>query len=336
MGTHPIFESDFDCLTDMAEGSLDKGLILDPQSRLQARIDEQSELICILKKRADSLLLDTKQYQTRIEKIENVNSSLKNQLNTEKTKVRMLESRFDDLAENHAEMIKFKDYHKFSATELRAQNEEVRKENESLFSAELKLRDDEIESWKERNKALFEKIEILTIENETLTAKNTQLEEINLKQSDTIDDLTKKVSKITVDMESHLKEKNVLIKKLQTDAKISKENQEKENKKFIDLSLSRGKELSAKDEIISELKAQLSERQKEIDKIENDWSNAKHRLSKDSTIRRLVSENDQLKREIEENKRSFEAFKEHSKELLDRERTLNKRLRSYSIQPNPE
>merc|ERR1712134_175905 len=129
--------------------------------------------------------------------------------------------------------------------------EELRKENESLFSAELKLRDD--------------KIEILTIENETLTAKNTQLEEINLKQSDTIDDLTKKVSKITVDMESHLKEKNVLIKKLQTDAKISKENQEKENKKFIDLSLSRGKELSAKDEIISELKAQLSERQKEID-----------------------------------------------------------------------
>ena len=155
----------------------------------------------------------------------------------------------DDLAENHAEMIKFKDYHKSSATELRAQNEELRKENESLFSAELKLRDDEIESWKERNKALFEKIENLTIENETLTgnnsrtslnflikilAKNTQLEEINLQQSDTIDDLTKKVSKITVDMESQLKEKNVLIKKLQTDAKISKENQEKENKKFID------------------------------------------------------------------------------------------------------
>ena len=35
-------------------------------------------------------------------------------------------------------------------------------------------------------------------------------------------------------MESQLKEKNALIKKLQTDAQISKENQEKENKKFID------------------------------------------------------------------------------------------------------
>ena len=35
-------------------------------------------------------------------------------------------------------------------------------------------------------------------------------------------------------MESQLKEKNELIKKLQTDAQISKENQGKENKKFID------------------------------------------------------------------------------------------------------
>ena len=43
----------------------------------------------------------------------------------------------------------------------------------------------------------------------------------------------------------------------------------------------------------------MSEKQNEIDKIENDWSNAKHRLSKDSTIRRLVSENDQLKRMLE-------------------------------------
>merc|ERR1711915_642343 len=270
MGTHPIFESDFDCLTDMAEGSLDKALLLDPQSRLQARIDEQSELICILKKRADSLMLDTKQYQARIEKIENSNSSLKNQLNSEKTKVRMLESRFDDLADNHTEMIKFKDYHKSSATTLRAENEELRKENESLFSAEIRLRDDEIESWKERNKTLYEKIAILTSENEMLTTKNTQLEEINLTQSNTIEEVTKKVSKLTVKMETQLKEKNALLEKLQKEAKIANQKLEEENKKFLNLSLSRGKDLSAKDEIISELKSELLEKQKEIDKIESD------------------------------------------------------------------
>ena len=33
----------------MAEGSLEKGFILDPEAKMKSRIDEQSELICILK-----------------------------------------------------------------------------------------------------------------------------------------------------------------------------------------------------------------------------------------------------------------------------------------------
>lgn len=127
-----------------------------------------------------------------------------------------------------------------------------------------------------------------------------------------------------------------MLEKLQKEAKIANQKLEEENKKFLNLSLSRGKDLSAKDEIISELKSELLEKQKEIDKIESDWSNAKYRLTKDATIRRLIAENEQLKRESDEKTRSFEAFKEHSKELLERERHLNKRLRSYSIQPNPE
>ena len=44
----------------MAEGSIEKGFILDPEAKMQSRIDEQSELICILKKRADQLLLESK------------------------------------------------------------------------------------------------------------------------------------------------------------------------------------------------------------------------------------------------------------------------------------
>ena len=45
---------------DMAEGSIEKGFILDPEAKMQSRIDEQSELICILKKRADQLLTESK------------------------------------------------------------------------------------------------------------------------------------------------------------------------------------------------------------------------------------------------------------------------------------
>ena len=62
---------------EMAEGTLEKGWLLDPESRLQARIDEQSELICILKKRSDALLVDSTAYQKRIEKIETANADLR-------------------------------------------------------------------------------------------------------------------------------------------------------------------------------------------------------------------------------------------------------------------
>ena len=103
----------------MAEGSIEKGWLLDPDSKFKSRIDEQAELICILKKRADTLLNESSQYQKRIESLECTNSDIKMQLNTEKNRVRMLECRFDDLADNHTEMIKFKDFHKTSATDLR-------------------------------------------------------------------------------------------------------------------------------------------------------------------------------------------------------------------------
>ena len=157
--------------SEMAEGTLEKGWLLDPESRLQARIDEQSELICILKKRADALLVDTTAYQKRIEKIETTNSDLRAQLNTEKTKVVMLESRFDDLADNHEEMIKYKDYHKNSATELRTENNILRQQNDSLFSPEIAEKDRQIEEWKLKNQNLFEQIEKLQILNATLSGE---------------------------------------------------------------------------------------------------------------------------------------------------------------------
>ena len=157
--------------SEMAEGTMDKGWLLDPEARLQARIDEQSELICILKKRADALLIDNAAYQKRIERIETTNSDLKLQLNTERTKVSMLASRFDDLADNHTEMIKYKDYHKSSATELRVENDVLRQQNETLFSAHVQEKDREIEEWKFKNQHLYDQIEKLNQHNKSLSGR---------------------------------------------------------------------------------------------------------------------------------------------------------------------
>ena len=91
------------------------------------------------------------------------------QLKTEKTKVVMLESRFDDLADNHEEMIKYKDYHKSSATELRAENEILRNQNQSLFSPQIAEKDNEIQKWKLKNQHLFDQIEKLQISNKAMS-----------------------------------------------------------------------------------------------------------------------------------------------------------------------
>ena len=116
------------------------------------------------------------------------------------------------------------------------------------------------------------------------------------------------------------------------------------------MSLSRGKDLSTKDEKIKELEFELTAKTSEVSALEKDWKEAKSKLTKDATIRRLMRQNDQFKgtfgklalmykncfclEQIEAKEREFEAFKEHSNNLLERERHLNKRLRSYSLKPD--
>ena len=40
--------------------------------------------------------------------------------------------------------------------------------------------------------------------------------------------------------------------------------------------------------------------------------------------------------ELEEKERTFEAFTKHSRELIEKERFMNKRLRAYSLQMDPK
>ena len=96
----------------MAEGSLEKGFILDPEARMQSRIDEQSELICILKKRADQLLHESKSAENRVRLMERTNADLVKQIRAEKGRCTQVELRFNELADNHQELIKFKNEYK--------------------------------------------------------------------------------------------------------------------------------------------------------------------------------------------------------------------------------
>ena len=109
---------------------------------LRSRIEEQSRLIMILKQRGDEYIRKNqileKQNKELYENIESYNNDVKE---LEK-KCDLLNSRFNDLAENHEELIKIKDDYKKNNALLKDENQRLKVELFKYKSVE-DLRNDE-------------------------------------------------------------------------------------------------------------------------------------------------------------------------------------------------
>jgi chromosome segregation ATPase len=313
----------------MAEGTIEKGFILDPEARLKSRIDEQSELICILKKRTDQLLLDSKSYEKRCEKTEKTNSDLVSQLKNEKEKVLMLENRFNELADNHTEIIQYKEDYRARALRLEKENKFLRSESDSLMTSSILEKDKKIKEWEEKNQKLFEKIRELEEKNENLNFEIVELKKSETQKSVKIEKLEEKLDKNKNEKKNFEIEKENEIFDLEKKFQKKIEDLEKENQNLLITSLERGKEISLKEEEMVDLSSEIFELKSRIKSIESEWKEMKNKLSKDSTYKRLSKENDILKETLEEKERAFAAFTAHSNDLLEKERFMNKRLRSY-------
>lgn len=111
---------------------------------LKARIEEQSQLIMILKKRSDEECIRAKTLEKMVDELTEFRDGANEDLQREINKYNMLDARFNDLAHNHQELIKFKDEYKRQNNELRQENERLREENAKLFSAALTEKDKKI------------------------------------------------------------------------------------------------------------------------------------------------------------------------------------------------
>ena len=108
---------------------------------LQSRLDEQSQLIMILKQSTD-------EKGTRLKTLERINEELTlfrdeagGKLERETRQNNMLDARFNELAENHDEMIKIKDDYKRRNVSLQEENAKLREDNAKLFSKAIQDRD---------------------------------------------------------------------------------------------------------------------------------------------------------------------------------------------------
>ena len=114
------------------------------KAMLRSRIDEQSQLIMILKKRADEVSEKTRTVDRINKELVDFRDSSKDMLDYELKKSNMLSKRFDELAYNHEEMIKIKDEYKRSNKELREENARLKEDNARLFSGAIQEKDQQI------------------------------------------------------------------------------------------------------------------------------------------------------------------------------------------------
>merc|ERR1712168_108106 len=228
-------------------------------------------------------------------------------------------------------MGKFKDMHKSSATRLREENDILRSQNESMMTPALMEKEKLIEEWKLKNQQLLEKIEQLQLENQRLQLDVKLLKESETEKSSKIVQLSQELEHVTIENDEirSRKEKEIddLEKKWNRD--YSKVKNEKDE--LFMTSLDRGKRLQAKEDEISRLQSEICDLNSKIRAIDSEWRDAKNKLSKDSTFKRLSQENEKLKGAMEMKAREFEAYKTHTNELLEQDKFLNKRLRQYSL-----
>lgn len=116
---------------------------------LRSRIDQQCELICILKQRADESLKKCMTLEEENSELKKHRDEILTALHNETRKFAVMEKRFFVLNKNHEELIKIKD-------EYKTENEKLRMENTNLFGSLVQERDVQINQLRDELKSLHD------------------------------------------------------------------------------------------------------------------------------------------------------------------------------------
>jgi hypothetical protein len=122
---------------------------------LRDRIDQQSELICILKKQADTSLIKSQTLEQDMRELQAAKEEAECNYHDQVRKYTVLEKRFQTLYHNHEEIIKIKDGYKIV-------NDELRRENKSLLARKAEEVAEMVDEKNERIKELENNLKIST------------------------------------------------------------------------------------------------------------------------------------------------------------------------------
>ncbi|XP_012594132.1 coiled-coil domain-containing protein 89 [Microcebus murinus] len=308
------------------------------KAMLRSRIQEQSQLICILKRRSDEALercqilelLNTELEEKRLQEAE--------KLKAQSEHARKLEERFMTLAANHELMIRFKDEHKSQNIQLREENEKLRLENRSLFNQALKDEEAKVLQLTARSEALSKELETLrhrcAQDACQAQAREKELLELQSQQACTHAEEREQLrSQLQSLKQQHQQAKEQMVKAEEMHNSLSQELQSRlqtvsrEKEELLQLSMERGKVLQNKQAEIRQLEEKLEStdmaRRHALERFEQEAVAVDSNLR----VRELQRRVDGIQQAYDELRLQSEAFKKHSLDLLSKERELNAKLR---------
>lgn len=294
-----------------------KGLSRDDKTEnamLRSRIDEQSQLIMILKARADEAIIRTQTLEKINAELTDFRENASDNLNHEIRKFNLLDKRFNDLASNHEELIKYKDEYKRVNIELRQENDRLRDENRKLFSKALLEKDDVIKSLEEKFAAAQNQISNLDAKLRQLTQESRSKEETLQKELKVLQEkLKSEIRSLQTKLnetEERLKGANYKVQNqidsrqsasAEAEAKIQQLTKEKDE--LLDLAMSRGKIIQKEQTDNKQLQKKISEMEKSVRNMEEKFEREAAAVNANRQVRKLKDELEEVsKKETEVSK----------------------------------
>ncbi|XP_042313173.1 coiled-coil domain-containing protein 89-like [Sceloporus undulatus] len=310
------------------------------KAMLRSRIHEQSQLICILKKRADDQFLCSKALEQLNIELEEMRAADALRLENQTRRIQQLEERFMDLAANHEAMIHFKDEHKRQNTQLREENRRLRQENQNLFSQPLKEKEAELAQLTSQLETLSKEMASLK-ESYKEDSQRTQEQEKKFLEAQSqkarvhAEEMKSLGCQLKIFKEKHhhvtkkLKQAEKQLRETDSNAQTMLEKLTKEKEELLKLAMDRGKALQEKQWEILQLEKKAEEMEKAKLAAEQRFETEAALVNSNLRVRDLHHRLDGAQQAYAELQMQFEAYKKHSTELLTKEKELNVKLRHF-------
>lgn len=295
--------------------------------KLRSRIEEQGQLICFLKQRADEELLKSRALKAENEQLLTYRDESRETINELQKHSEQIEKRFDDLASNHEEMIKIKDEYKSRCKGLIDENMKLEKENANVTSAKLKEKSQEIVELRDAVNNCRVIIKDLKTENSKVVKQYRDLE------SSSSEKYTSMERDLKSELSSVQKKYNDLLKtKTNQESKLVKESElvcslKKDKERLAEELISRGRLIQEKQALTDQLTKELDKAKNALNAMKTEFEENAHMVDTNSRVRKLLALKEDLEEQLSTLKFEYKTFKIHSNKVLSQEKDLNQKLR---------